>query len=36
MDACRKIKFHTPAQTAAAIVAIIGMGAALMALAVIC
>lgn len=31
MDACRKIWFYTPAQTAAQIAAIIGMYAALLA-----
>lgn len=36
MDACKKIKFYTPLQTAAQIAGILATGAALLALAIKC
>lgn len=36
MDACKKIQFYTPAQTAGAVAGILATGAALLALIVIC
>ena len=36
MDACKKIQFYTPAQTAGAVAGILAMGAALLALVILC